>query len=323
MFDFHYDLLTKLYISYLNQDFCEIREICKAFRKDNVFSVVANLCFETVEEMKKEYHPNYWNPNVGILEMFYIATNLVSRFVSPEVDVIYSIEGCDYVELEDLPILYQMGLRSIIPVWNHQNQYGSGNRTNTGLTEKGKQLIELAITLGIAIDLSHANEETFDGIIEVIEKMKKSNKEVIFFASHSNVKTLCDVPRNLTEQQLLAIQRLGGKVGLFSNRNFVLRDALQNGIQIEQLKHAYLEQIRYVEKLFGGLDSIVLSTDDMGWVASSSNDPEFALLSIYPYSQIVQNLSQTLSKVYDEEEIKKLLYKNGIQLFNKRDVIRK
>lgn len=320
MFDFHYDLLTKLYISYLNHDFKEVEEICSSFRVDNVSMVIANLCFETEEEMKREYHPNYWNPNVGIKEMFYIATNLVSQFVSKDIEVIYSIEGCDYVKLEDLPILYQMGLRSIIPVWNHQNQYGSGNRTDMGLTEKGHKLIELAASLGIAIDLSHANQQTFDGIMDVIEKLQKNNQNVTFFASHSNVRTLCDIPRNLTDEQLLRIHRLGGKVGLFSNRNFVIKDALKKNISVEKLQEAYLEQIRYVEKLFGGIDSIVLSTDDMGWDAIPAHDPEFSLLAIYPYSKIKNLLFETLSNEYQQEEIEKLLYQNGKQLFEAKDV---
>lgn len=34
MLDFHYDVLTKLYISYLNNDFEEVEQICKSFRKD-------------------------------------------------------------------------------------------------------------------------------------------------------------------------------------------------------------------------------------------------------------------------------------------------
>lgn len=311
MIDFHYDLLTKLYISYLNNDFKEAEEICKAFRLNNIRALVANLCFETEEEMKKEYHKDYWNPNVGIKEMFYIATTLVSSFVNSDISVYYSIEGCDYVEIDDLEELYEMGLRVILPVWNHQNQYGSGNRTDCGLTKKGEELIKKAVSLGIAIDLSHANEETFDGIINIIETLQKEKQKVIFFASHSNVRSLCNRKRNLTDKQLLQIKRLGGKVGIFSNRNFVVENALKNKIGLKQLKQAYLEHIKYVEELFGGIDSIVLSTDDMGWDSTPSGDLEFSELAIYPCSSILNEIRKTLMDYYSEEDIERLLYKNG------------
>ena len=273
--------------------------------------MIANLCFETESEMKNEYHPNYWNPNIGLKQMFNIATTLVSDFVTPNIDVYYSIEGCDYVELEDLEALYEMGLRVILPVWNHQNQYGSGNRTEMGLTEKGRLLIRKAVHLGIAIDLSHANQKTFHDIITIIDTLKKAGEEVLFFASHSNVRTLCNRKRNLTDEQLLQIHHLGGKVGIFSNRNFVLENSLQNQIPTKQLEQAYLNQIEYVKTLFGGIESIVLSTDDMGWCSTPAHDMEYSKLAIYPYNSIAKRIRETLKLRYNEEDIEKILYKNG------------
>lgn len=315
MFDFHYDLLTQLYISYLNQDFNEVKKFCQSFREENVKAVIANLCFETEEEMKLEYHKNYWDPNVGIKEMFQIAISLVSKFVAPEISVYYSIEGCDFVEIEDLEELYQMGLRSILPVWNHANQYGSGSRTKLGLTEKGRLLIQKAVELGIAIDLSHMNQKTFFDTLNEIERLQKVGKKVIFFASHSNVRTICDRERNLTDEQLLRLHQLGGKVGIFSNRNFVIEKALSKNIGIEELKTAYLNHIIYTDQLLGGIDSIVLSTDDMGWDAAFANDPDFSLLAIYSYPTIQKEICKTLGNYYTEEQIEKMLYKNGVQLF--------
>lgn len=67
------------------------------------------------------------------------------------------------------------------------------------------------------IDLSHANQKTFDGMIRTIETIKQNGQEVTFFSSHSNVRTLCDRTRNLTDHQMLQIHHLRGKVGIFSN----------------------------------------------------------------------------------------------------------
>lgn len=323
MFDFHYDLLTKLYISYLNNDFCEVEAICQAFRQNNIKALLANLCFETEAEMKKEYHPNYWNPEVGIKEMFQITVQLAKKYIPSDIEVYYSIEGCDFLEIEDLEEFYQMGLRSILPVWNHSNQYGSGNRTCQGLTPKGKALIEKAVEVGIAIDLSHMNEKTFEDSLNVIENLQKQGKKAIFFASHSNIRRLCNIKRNLTDEQCLKLCRLGGKIGLLSNRNFVIEKALQKHIPTSELEKAYLKQVLYLEALVGGVDFIVLSTDDMGWDAIPANDPELSKLAIYPYQEIANRIKNTFYGYYTEDEIEKMMYQNGKTLFYTESRVKK
>lgn len=100
-------------------------------------------------------------------------------------------------------------------------------------------------------------------------------------------------------------------MGIFSNRNFVLENSLQSQISTKQLEQAYLSQIEYVETLFGGIDSIVLSTDDMGWCSTSAQDMEYLKLAIYPYDRIVKMVRTTLELRYDGDDVEKLLYKNG------------
>ena len=44
----------------------------KAYNKDKVSGVIANVCFISKDEMKVEYHKNYYRENIGVIEMFVI-----------------------------------------------------------------------------------------------------------------------------------------------------------------------------------------------------------------------------------------------------------
>ena len=141
MIDLHFDLLTKLYTSYLENDFKYIEQFMNNLNNDNVEGLIANLSFMSKEEMIKEYHRRYYDKYVSVVDMFKISKYLLDKYLPNDILVIMSIEGCDYVDIKDLDVLYNIGLRAVLPIWNEENKYGSGNRTNKGLTDIGKAFI--------------------------------------------------------------------------------------------------------------------------------------------------------------------------------------
>lgn len=316
MVDAHYDLLTVCYTCYLKNDYTKIEEIVNKIKSDknDIKCIFANLYFMSKEEMIEELHPNYYNPNVSIIEMFKISKEILESYL-PDIDFVYSIEGCDYVEIDDLDLLYNEGLRSVIPVWNTENKYGSGNRTKKGLTKEGIEFINKAIDLGIGIDLSHANLKTFYGIIEVIKENQKSGKEVVCYASHSNCKMWCNRERNLTDRQLRAIKKVDGLVGVFSNRNFVTKDyKLDKYYQ----KLEYLCHIYHVLSIVS-VDNIMLSTDDMSFCGNI--DPEYYETPIFDYRDITLEIKKLLYGRFSPYETKKIMYLNAYdKIINKLDI---
>ena len=64
--------------------------------------------------------------------------------------------------------------------------------------------------------------KTFYDIIEIISKRKEEGKKVCCYASHSNSKSLCDVSRNLDDDQLKKIKEVGGLVGVVTVKNFLI-----------------------------------------------------------------------------------------------------
>ncbi len=322
MFDMHYDLLTKIYMCYKEKDFSYIEKWIKNYRHDNVRGLIANLCFMSKEEMIEQYHPKYYDENVPVVKMFEVATSYLHKYCGDDINILTSIEGCDYLEVDDLETLKKLGLNAIVPVWNNKSRYGSGNRSDMGLTLEGEKLIHKAIKLNLGIDLSHANEKTFDDIINIVIKYRHNGLYPIIYASHSNARLLSDIPRNLTDEQIKKLGMVDGIIGVMSNCNFVYKDSLKEKQRLKgteytryvsSLKDVYIHHIKHIEKLIG-IDKVAVSTDDMHFCESILDYRDTA---IYAYETISNDLRETLSKYYDKRDIDKIMYDNAFHLYNK------
>ena len=326
MFDTHYDLLTKLYISYKRNNFEYIENWIKNYNYNNVTGLIANLSFMSQKEMNEEYDVNYYHNGDSVIEMFAISTHLLNKYIPKDILVLTSIEGCDYLSDEnDLYYLKKLGLNSILPAWNYENKFASGSRSNSGLTNMGRKLIDIASELDIAVDLSHLNEKSFWNIINYVKNNKLNTK---LFASHSNVFNLCETSRNLTNDQIIAISDLGGLIGVMSNSRFVDIGSMQKikflkGTSfyekyIEYLKEKYIEHILYIEKLTNNINSICLSTDDMGFCELDKyNDRK-----IFEYGNIAYEINNLLMNYYNEEDINKIMHENIENFFNKKMILK-
>ncbi|MCI8347397.1 MAG: hypothetical protein HFJ12_05590 [Bacilli bacterium] len=299
MFDAHYDLLTILYCCYLKNDFSYIEKIKKDLK--DVKGLIANLYFMSKEEMKEELEIE----DINVFEMFKISTNLFKEHFRDK-EVIFSIEGCDYIkDTKELENLYHLGLRNILLVWNNKNKYGSGNRTEEGLTELGREFIKKAVSLGISIDLSHMNKNTFWDTVKLLERFKDERMLVKVLASHSNSYKLCQNKRNLNDDQILAIKKLGGIIGLVGYGPFI-------NAEEKDLEQNYLEHIKYMESLIG-IDNIAIATDNMDFAQDLFGiDEDISLLN---HKTLKEKLNKILSNYYKEKEKEKILYKNVKKYF--------
>ena len=116
-----------------------------------------------------------------------------------------SIEGCEQISsLEDA---YQSGVRILHLTWNFDNELcGSVMQSGRGLSEKGRAFVKKAQQMGFALDMSHISEHGFWDTIELCEKP--------VIAGHSDAKAVCNVPRNLTDEQFKALIAVGGGAGI-------------------------------------------------------------------------------------------------------------
>lgn len=117
--------------------------------------------------------------------------------------------------LDRIETLARDGVRMITLTWNGENELGSGNVTDHGLSPFGREAIRELERAGIMIDVSHLNDRGFDDLLEVAEKP--------FAASHSNARAVCGHRRNLTDEQITEMVRRGCLIGLNFCQDFLGR----------------------------------------------------------------------------------------------------
>ena len=123
--------------------------------------------------------------------------------ILPTIENARSLEG----SVERVDDLAARGVRILGVTWNGANELatGCGVSETGGLTRFGREAIERAAARGMAIDISHLNREGVAALLPL---------GVPTLATHSNARALHDHPRNLDDDQLVALAAADGLVGL-------------------------------------------------------------------------------------------------------------
>jgi membrane dipeptidase len=120
------------------------------------------------------------------------------------------IEGAHALdgELRNLDKLFDAGVRMVAPVHFFDNEWGGSAHgvKKGGLSEKGRLLVRRLEEKRMLLDLAHASPQT------LAEALAIATRPVV--VSHTGVKGTCDNARNLDDEQLRAIARNGGVVGI-------------------------------------------------------------------------------------------------------------
>jgi membrane dipeptidase len=109
----------------------------------------------------------------------------------------------------------RLGVRVIQPTYNYRGAAGDGccEPENAGLSRFGKALIKAMNQHRVAVDVAHA------GVRTSLEAIECSTRPVI--ASHANARAVCDHPRNLPDEVIMAVAACGGVIGLCAFPAFV------------------------------------------------------------------------------------------------------
>ena len=119
------------------------------------------------------------------------------------------VEGGHSID-DDLGVLrayFDLGARYMTLTHNNTNNWADGiadEPRNGGLSDFGREVVREMDRLGMIVDISHVAVKTFWDTMEATEKP--------VMASHSNASSLCDHPRNMSDDQLRAVGRGNGVV---------------------------------------------------------------------------------------------------------------
>jgi membrane dipeptidase len=239
----------------------------------------------------------------GKLKVVRTATELETCLQNGTFAAILHYEGADPldVELNQLELLYQAGLRSLGLVWSRSNAFGHGvpfrfpssPDTGPGLTDAGKALVKACNQLGIMLDLSHLNEAGFWDVAKL--------SDAPLVATHSNVHALSPTSRNLTDKQLDAIKASDGMVGLNFAVSFLRDDGESNADTPLSVMVNHIDYL--VEKL--GVERVGLGSDFDGATMPAEIGDAAGLPKL---------VDAMRASGYDDAALRKLLHENWVRV---------
>lgn len=165
-----------------------------------------------------------------------------------------------------------------------------GCNTHGGVSCFGEQVIKEMNRCGIMVDLSHAGEKSFYDALSI------SSKPIV--CSHSNCKALCDVPRNLTDDQLRALAKHGGVAHITLYHGFLRNDSQEATVMdaIAHLEHAISVM---------GIEHVGLGTDF---------DGDGGIRGLADSSELINFTLHLLRRRYSERDIARIWGGNWLRV---------
>ena len=105
------------------------------------------------------------------------------------------------------------------------------NNEHGGISKFGADVIRELNRVGMMVDLSHASEKTFYDALDI--------SQVPIVCSHSSCRSLCDHPRNLTDEQMKRLASKGGVMQITFYEGFLRQDGQASLLDaVEHINHA-------------------------------------------------------------------------------------
>ncbi len=164
----------------------------------------ADIQIEAVKNLAAK-HPETW-------ELATTADDIRRIAASGKIAALMGLEGGYAIDnkIENVERYYKMGVRYMSGAWSVSTDWAgsSGDQIGKtrGLTDFGKQVIREMNRLGMIVDVSHLSDKAFWDIVNT------STKPVV--ATHSACRAITNVPRNLTDEMIVALAKTGGVVNV-------------------------------------------------------------------------------------------------------------
>ena len=174
--------------------------------------------FDSIHRMTEEMYP-------GQIELAYSADDVERIHGSGKLVACIGIEN-GYVIGKDLSLLekyHGLGARYITLAHGGHNDIADSStprealedseEEHGGVSQFGEQVIAEMNRLGIMVDVSHISKKA------MLDAARLSRAPVM--GSHSSARALCDHPRNMDDEQLLALKENGGVIQTVALGSFV------------------------------------------------------------------------------------------------------
>lgn len=249
--------------------------------------------------------------NQDILKIIYNRSDFYKAIEEEKLAILLGLEGLAGIgeDIELIYTLYHLGFRHMSLTWNDENSLATGaaGSRDRGLTKLGKNAVKIINEMGIILDVSHANDRTFWDIASTSTKP--------FIASHSNSRALCNVPRNLTDEQIKLIGEKDGLVGINAFNEFIHKDKDKRTVDY------LVNHIEHIADLIG-IDKIAFGFDFFEYIEGDTSntfidDPYIGTKGIEDISKSNNLVEKLKSRGFTTDDIEKLSYKNFLGLMDR------
>lgn len=196
---------------------------------------------------------------------------------------------------QDLANVHHFAQRGVVYITlchNGDNDICDSNKgasMHNGVSSFGEKVIQKMNDEGIMVDLSHASEKSFYDALDI------SRMPIV--CSHSNSRELCDVPRNLTDDQMRALARKGGVAHVTLYHGFLRKDGEATVMDaIDHLEHAISIM---------GIDHVGFGTDF---------DGDGTVRGCADASELICLTRQLLKRKYSEHDLRKIWGGNWLRV---------
>ncbi len=255
LFDLHCDTLYEMY----KQD--------QGFDKNSLnISLEKAKCFSEYRQVLAVWSENSLSEEECFAQLLEIYKIYKERIPKDFPHILAVEGGCALGgKIENLKILYDMGVRFLTLVWAGECSLGGAHDTDIGLSDFGYEVLNGCFELGIIPDVSHASDRMFR---QVYEEAKKRVKP--FVATHSNSRSIHNHPRNLTDEMFCAIKECQGVVGVSLEPTHTYNT---EPTVMDICKHI----LHYIS--LGGEDTVCLGCDFDGVTRNINEIPDISRLS--------------------------------------------
>ncbi len=242
-------------------------------------------------------------------------------------------------DLSYLQAYYDLGARYITLSHTRNNDICDSSTDpagyeHGGLSKFGHVVVKEMNRLGMMIDVSHISDEAFFDVIRL------STAPVI--ASHSNARAICDNPRNLSDEMLMALAENGGVIQVSLLSSYVApivpnpaRDSAQNALRIKYrnfenltdeestnatkewyaIDEKYPMQLATVSQMVDHIDHIVKVAGIHHVGIGTDFDGGGALTDCFDVTEIGNITLELIRRGYSKKEIEKIWGGNFMRVF--------
>jgi len=213
---------------------------------------------------------------------------LINRFkdINIKTKLLFGIEDISFITEKDFEKISELNPFYVSLTWNYDNNLGGGAYSKSGLTEKGKLALNILERKKIVLDTAHLNEKTFWDCVE--------SYNGFIINSHTCFNTVLKHKRNINDNQIEAIIKKGGIIGLAFVGEFLCKDNIPKVDDV-------IRHIDYFINKFGD-SGICLGTDYYG----TDNLPQ----TLKKYSDITILVEKLYKIGYNKKTVDRLFYKN-------------